>query len=330
MKQLRFVFAGFRHDHIISLYRRLTEHPGCVVAAAAEEDEVTRAKLAVSGKVQITHHSIAGMLDSVGCDCVAVGDCYGRRGAIVIDALRRGKNVITDKPLCTSLAELEIIRKLAAEKSLSVGCMYTLHDNPAIRGVKSLIDSGKLGEIIQVQFTAQHPLLRDTRPEWYFQQGMHGGTINDIGCHAFDIIPYLCSSPVKQIIGARSWQALEKDSPFQDAGQFMLTLENGCGVMGDVSYCALNRGGYAHPAYWRFNFWGSKGMVEFQHSSTQLKCFFQDVDGETLLELPESGGEGYLEGFLNEIAGKEAVVSTEAVLRAAYWSLAAQAAADGK
>lgn len=330
MKQLRFAFAGFRHDHITSLYRRVTAHPECTVVAAAEENGSVRSKLAASGKAEITHCSITEMLDSVECDCVAIGDCYGRRGAIAADALRRGKHVITDKPLCTSLAELETIRQLAEEKSLTVGCMYTLRDNPAVMAVKSLIDSGRLGKILQVQFTAQHPLMRDTRPEWYFEKDMHGGTINDIGCHAFDIIPYLTGSPIERIVGARSWQALEKDSPFHDAGQFMLALADGCGVMGDVSYCALDRGGYAHPAYWRFNFWGSEGMVEFHHTSTRLRCFLKGVDGETLLDVPESSGEGYFEGFLAEISGRNSAVTTGTVLEAAYWSLAAQAAADGK
>ncbi len=330
MKQLRFAFAGFRHDHITSLYRRVTAHPECTVVAAAEENEATRNKFAASGKAEITHDSIKKMLDSVECDCVAVGDCYGRRGAIVTDALQRGKHVITDKPLCTSLAELEEIRQLAKEKSLVVGCMYTLHDNPAIATMKSLIDSGKLGKILQIQFTAQHPLLRNTRPEWYFEKGMHGGTINDIGCHAFDIIPYLTGSPIERIVGARSWQALEKNSPFQDAGQFILALADGCGVMGDVSYCALDCGGYAHPAYWRFNFWGSEGMVEFCHTSQQLRCFFKGIENEISVDTVESSGDGYFEGFLAEISGKKATVTTESVLQAAYWGLATQAVSEGK
>ena len=328
MKQLRFAFAGFRHDHITSLYRRISAHPDCEIVAAAEADEATRKKLEISGKAQITHTSIADMLDNVECDVVAVGDCYGKRGQIVIDALKRGKHVITDKPLCTDLKELAEIQALSAQKNLSVGCMYTLRDSAAVAGVKQLIDDGKLGEIVQIQFTAQHPLMRDSRPGWYFEKGMHGGTINDIGCHAFDIIPYLVNSPIKRVVAARSWQAIEKSSEFKDAGQFMLELDNGCGVMGDVSYSALEVAGYTHPAYWRFNVWGTRGMVEFYHTSTQLRCFINGTAGDSLIAVPACVGDGYLESFLKEVAGEKVAISTETVLNAAYWSLSTQAAAD--
>ena len=97
MKKLRFAFAGFRHDHITSLYSKIAANPDCEIVAAAEADEATCLRLAQSGKAQITHNSITEMLDTVECDVVAVGDCYGKRGKIVIDALKRGKHVISDK-----------------------------------------------------------------------------------------------------------------------------------------------------------------------------------------------------------------------------------------
>ena len=328
MKKTRFAFAGFRHGHIMSLYRQVAAHPDCEIVAAAEENAAARKQLAESGQVRITHDDIAAMLKEVPCDAVAIGDCYGRRGAIAIAALELGKHVIADKPLCTSLDELETIRRLAAEKRLSVGCMYTLRDSTAIAGVRRLIGSGKLGEIVQIQFTAQHPLLPGTRPGWYFEKGMHGGTINDIGCHAFDIIPYLAGSPIKRVVAARAWQALPGDSGFQDAGQFMLELENGCGVIADVSYSALVKSGYTHPAYWRFDLWGTKGMVEFHFNSTQLRVYLPDAEGETLIDVPETPDEGYFAGFLREIAGEPSTVTTATTLEAALWSLRTQAMAD--
>jgi predicted dehydrogenase len=330
VKKLRFAFAGFRHDHITSLYAKIAANSDCEIVAAAESDVATVERLTQAGKVTFTHNSIAEMLDTVECDVVAIGDCYGKRGKIVIDALKRGKHVISDKPLCTDLNELAEIKKLALEKNLSIGCMYTIRDSLAIAGVKQLIDEGKLGTITQIQFTAQHPLMRKNRPSWYFEDNMHGGTINDIACHAFDIIPYLANSPVKRIVAARTWQAIEKESSFNDAAQLMVELENNCGVMGDVSYSALDVAGYTNPCYWRFNIWGTNGMIEFHNSSTQIRCFINGSLGESLLSVPATKNEGYLEGFLNEVNGKAAVVSTQVILDAAYWSLMAQKLADNK
>ena len=57
------------------------------------------------------------MLDEVECDAVGVGDYFAKRGSIAIEALKRGKHVISDKPLCTSLDELAQIRELSQAKS---------------------------------------------------------------------------------------------------------------------------------------------------------------------------------------------------------------------
>ena len=38
------------------------------------------------------------------------------------------------------------------------------------------------------EFTAQHPLLYGTRAKWYFEEGKHGGSINDIGVHAVTLV----------------------------------------------------------------------------------------------------------------------------------------------
>ncbi len=68
------------------------------------------------------------------------------------------------------------------------------------------------------------------------EEGKHGGTINDIAVHALDLIPWITGHKFKRIVAARCWNALAKRCPhFKDAAQLMLEMDNGAGVMGDVS-----------------------------------------------------------------------------------------------
>jgi len=326
---MKIAFAGFRHDHILSLYRLAQAHENLEIVAAAEADGATRSKLAESGKAVITHDDIETMLNSVDCDIVAIGDCYGNRGKIAISALKRGKHIIADKPLCTSLEELAEIKRLAAEKKRCVGCMFTMRDSAMLATVRDFIAAGKLGTPIQIHISAQHPLLFGSRPQWYFQDGMHGGTINDIGCHAFDILPYLTGTPIKAVTAARTWQAQPTGgSNFCDAGQFMLELANGCGVMCDVSYSAPATQGYTHPCYWRFNIWGTNGMVEFKASDQNCKLYLNGSDHEELMPVKTDFNSSYLEAFLQEISGQPTLFATKDVLEAAYWSLTTQKIAE--
>ena len=152
---MKIAFAGFRHGHIWGLYGAAKQHPELEIVACAEEDAATRAELISAGKAEITHDSISRMLDEVECDIVAIGDCYARRGKIAIEALKRGKHVVSDKPVCTELAELDEIEKLAAENDLCVGCMFDLRTTPGICGAKQILDSGILGDI--VDGAAMHP-----------------------------------------------------------------------------------------------------------------------------------------------------------------------------
>ena len=325
---MKIAFAGFRHDHILSLYRLASAHPALEITAAAETDSATRSRLADSGKAVITHDNIETMLDTVDCDIVAIGDYYGNRGKVAIAALKRGKHIISDKPLCTSQEELEEIKRLAAEKNLCIGCMFTMRDSAMLAAVREFITSGKLGSVMQIHISAQHPLLFGTRPEWYFKDGMHGGTINDIGCHAFDILPYLTGLQIKAVTAARTWQAQNTGSNFCDAGQFMLELANGCGVMCDVSYSAPASQGYTHPCYWRFNIWGGNGMMEFKASDENCKLYLNGSDHEELLPLKADFSSSYLDMFLQEIAGEPTQFASADVLEASYWSILTQKIAE--
>ncbi len=169
----RFAFAGFGHAHIDELYNLVCDSTEIELAGACEPDERLRA-VAENNGIEFTHPTYEEMLDSVDCDIVAIGAYFGARGGIAIDALRRGKHVIADKPLCIHLEELEQIEALAAANGLRVGCMLGMRSHRPFAGVRHLIQQGELGDIHAIAIGGQHPLNIDTRPAWYFEKGQHG------------------------------------------------------------------------------------------------------------------------------------------------------------
>lgn len=66
---------------------------------------------------------------------------------LAMKALEAGKHILVEKPLATSLSEVEQIGKLASEKNLVAMVGHTFLFNAAVRHVKELIDSGELGDI---------------------------------------------------------------------------------------------------------------------------------------------------------------------------------------
>lgn len=322
---LKIAFAGFRHGHIFGLYNKAKESPELEIVACCEEDEATRSKLSV----QADWSDYDKMLAEVPCDIVAVGDYYGKRGSMLIRALKAGKHVIADKPICTSLEELAEIEKLAQANNLKVSCQLDLRTAVNMTGARNLIQSGALGDIQAIQFGGQHPLMYGTRPGWYFEEGKHGGTINDIAIHGIDLIPWMTGLKFTEVVAARTWNAFASECPkFNDAGQFMLKMNNGCGVLGDVSYFAPNSCGFSLPYYWRFTVWGTKGVAEFNLSDAGVKFAANGTTGISILAQPSSVGPDYLTEFLADIAGRPGELNTPTVIESARNTLKIQQAAD--
>ncbi len=324
---LKLAFAGFRHGHILSLYELASRSAAIEVVAAAEDDVATRQALA--GRVRFTHEACEQMLAEVECEAVAIGDYYARRGSLAIAALKGGRHVISDKPLCTSLADLDQIEALARAGGLKVGCMLTMRDSAWALGLRALVREGALGQIHAIAFGGQHPLMLGSRPSWYFEPGKHGGTLNDIGIHAFDALPWITGLEFTAINAARSWNAFVPQFPhFRDGAQVMLTMGGGCGVIGDVSYFSPDRAGYSLPLYWRLTLWGREGVAETAATATQLSLALAGDAQLRTLPLPPAREGGYLQDFLADLAGEPAELDTTAVLKAASLALQIQRAAD--
>jgi predicted dehydrogenase len=331
MKQLRLAFLGFRHGHVMGLYKSAREHPYVQVVAAAEEHEATAETLRSSGAVKLTHSRYSDVYRDVDFDAVAIGDYFGRRGELIVQALQAGKHVIADKPICTRLSEFQQISELVQQKQRSLGCLLDLRDHGPFITMRRLVREGAIGTVHTINFTAQHPLLPDKRPAWYFEDGKHGGTINDIAVHAIDLIPWLTNRTIAEVVAARAWNArLAKFPSFQDAAQIMLRLDNAGGVMGDLSYLSPDGIGYSPEQYWRVLCHGDGGAIETSYNAKAV--WLARTSDTTPQSIPADPGRptGCLTAFLTAIDGTHlrGALTTADVLDATRRTLLIQRAAD--
>ncbi len=329
--KFRFAFVGFRHPHIFELWDAVKTHPDCEIVAACEPDIDTRRTLHERGEISISHEEFELMLTEVSCEIVAVGDVYVNRGEQAIRTLESNHHLISDKPICTKMTELFRIETLAREKALKVGCQLDLTASPTIRRLREVVLSGALGRLATVTISAQHPLRYGTRPSWYFEPGCHGGVLNDIGIHAFDLLPWLTGSRWLKLLTSRAWNCKAVDTPFfRDCAQFQGILEGEISCFTDVSYLAPNKMGSRLPNYWRITIHGSNGMAETSAALDQVTVV---LDGdESPSKIPGLPGppSAYLNDFLAEIRGATSVggLNTERVILASRLALLAQGLAD--
>ncbi len=313
----------------MALLAAVKEHACCELVACCEEDVENSL---VNDNIEITHTDYDRMLAEVDCDVIAVGDYYEKRGAIIISALKAGKHVIADKPICTTLDELATIENLSKAKQLSVGCQLDLRGVGWCRTMRTMVNEGKIGEVHTITFSGQHPLAVGERPDWYFQDNCHGGTINDIAIHGIDLIPWMTGRKIVEVVAARGWNARCKaNKSFQDGAQLMLRLDNDGGVLADVSYLKPEKCTANLQQYWRFTVHGSGGMMEGYYGCDSIEYVSMEDEGVTTIPCEPDAVAAYLNDFLKEIAGEtpDAIdLTTEQVIESAKITLLTQKAAD--
>jgi predicted dehydrogenase len=240
--------------------------------------------------------------------------------------LQAGKHVISDKPICTKRSELEEIQKLTQEKGVKVMCMLDLRYQISTKTVQNLLSSGEFGEVKNISFTGQHCIDYAHRPAWYFEDGMHGGTINDLAIHGMDLVLYLTDLKLKKIHAARCWNSYAYKNPkFKDCAMFMAELENGAGLIADVSYSAPSQV-FSMPTYWDFKLWCEKGLIHFNATKAQV-IIYKDGEGQPIVLSEEMPVGDYLTDLMNEIKTNK-TQKTDSVLMATSQTLSLQEYAD--
>ena len=98
-----------------------------------------------------------------------------------VKALRAGKPVLCEKPLCGTLAEAEQVLAVAGETGTLLWEAFVFPFHAQFAAVQKLLADGVIGELLEIQsdfhFTVSNPanirLIRD----------LDGGALNDVGCY---------------------------------------------------------------------------------------------------------------------------------------------------
>jgi predicted dehydrogenase len=94
-----------------------------------------------------TTDAIDSILSDPVIDAVVIATPAKTHFDLAMRALGAGKHILVEKPLATSVEEVDRIGALAAEKKLVAMVGHTFLFNPAVRYLKGLIDSGELGAV---------------------------------------------------------------------------------------------------------------------------------------------------------------------------------------
>ncbi|MBQ2816784.1 MAG: Gfo/Idh/MocA family oxidoreductase [Clostridia bacterium] len=147
-------------------------------------------------------------------EIIAVSVCTpnNMHPTIAIDAMRAGKDVLSEKPAARTYAEALEMQKVQHEtgKILNIGVVNRFNDN--VNAIKRYIDSGKLGDIhhVYVSFRA-HRSIPGLGGAFTTKAIAGGGALIDWGVHYLDIVMYCCGDPKPLTVTGEAFCKLGKD-----------------------------------------------------------------------------------------------------------------------
>ena len=229
---IRFSVIGLNHGHIYSQVEAVIRGGGELVAFYAKETDLSsafskrypKAKLAKSEKEILEDNSIQLIVSaSIPIDRAVVG----------IQAMKHGKDFMSDKPGIVTLDQLAEVRRVQKETKRIYSIMYSERlENKATVKAGELVKAGAIGQVIQTIGLGPHRMNIKTRPEWFFDKATYGGIICDIGSHQFDQFLFFTGSTQAEVVSSQTGNVHYPQYPkFEDFGDAMLRGNGGAGYV---------------------------------------------------------------------------------------------------
>jgi len=155
------------------------------------------------------------------------------RAGIAIEAMRHGKDVMSDKPGCTSFKHLEALKGCVAEtgRIWSVNFSERFEVRAVTRAIE-LVRDGAVGQVVQTLGLGPHRLNRPLRPAWFFDPARAGGILCDIASHQFDqFLVFTGSKDAEIVTSAVGNFANPGDPHFEDWGEVVVRSPSGQGYV---------------------------------------------------------------------------------------------------
>lgn len=224
---------GIDHGHIFGMLSHMVAQ-GCKAKGYwTDGPAVTETKFSQMFPDVARVNDPRHILEDPEIDVILIAAVPEDRGGLAIEAMRAGKDVMVDKPGCTTLDQLEDIRLAQKETSRIWSINFSERFQvPSVTKAEELVFSGAIGRVIQTVGLGPHKQNLSTRPSWFFERKRYGGILCDIASHQVDQFLHFTRSDTAEIVHAHVENTTRPEYPeFQDFGEMVLRSQHGHGYI---------------------------------------------------------------------------------------------------
>ncbi len=203
----------------VHLIRNFHQHPDCEIVAIADSNPDRLQAVKERFQLPETIHFVTDettVWNLPNLDAVVIATPAVSHFSLISAALEKGCHVFTEKPLTLSASESLQLCELAQQKQKQLFVDHTYLFHPAVEQGKTIIESGKIGELRYGYATRTHlePVRQDVDALWDL-------AIHDIGIFN----TWLGEKPIKVKATGSVW--LQPESKLSDLVIANLTYESG-------------------------------------------------------------------------------------------------------
>jgi predicted dehydrogenase len=233
------------------------EVPQTQVVAVCDDDPAGRGVAAKRLKVEQVFADYREMLDKVKPDIAAICPRWlDQHRDMVVAAAERGIHIYMEKPMCRTLAEADQMVAACERNKVKLAMAHQTRYSPKIQAVRDLIESGKLGRVLEYRGRGKEDQRGGGEDLWV------------LGSHIMDLIrnfgdePEWCFGRVTQegrpIRKSDVAEGAEGIGPLAgDAVRAMFGMPDG-----STAYFASYRRMGGNPSRFGLQIYGSQGIVE--------------------------------------------------------------------
>jgi predicted dehydrogenase len=175
-------------------------------------------------------HLIEHTMMDVCCVC----DENYLRAEQLLELIARNIHIVTEKPLTTSLEDLNRVRTALAGSKSKLTMLLTMRHEPKYAKMRELIQAGVIGEVCQI--SAQKSYRLEDRPEWFKHRNRLGGMLPYIGIHAVDLMSWLSGLHYQRVAAFHGRIGKPHIKATEDHASLLLELSNGGSATARLDY----------------------------------------------------------------------------------------------
>lgn len=233
------------------------------------------------GKAIDTYSDYTELLDRKDIDLVVNATPSHKRVEVALDLMNHGFNVLNEKPLAKTVEEVQLLMDTAKKNNVGFYIFQQSRFAAFFTEIRNIIDSGKLGRIIQISISYSG---FNRRWDWQTVQAFNGGSLLNTGPHPMD--------QALQLFGDGDPEVkcfMDRVNTFGDAEDYVKVILSGKGkpvIDIEISSCQ------AYKTF-TYNVQGSNGGLTATMDKINYKYFkTEECQDQHLIKEPLTGPDG--------------------------------------